>query len=96
MTELIQRELFQLFIMFYCGLALSLLFSARDRLMARCGTRRRLQLAIYFGFWIFASFLFYRYVYRASHGVLTVYGICAMLTGVFLWKKVVYGILKEK
>ena len=36
MTALIQRELFQLFIMFYGGMALMLLFTGRDSLMRRC------------------------------------------------------------
>ena len=96
MTALIQRELFQLFIMFYGGMALMLLFTGRDSLMRRCGTHKRLAAAIYFGSWICASFLFYRFLYRASHGAVTVYGLLAMAAGIFLWKKVICGILKEK
>lgn len=96
MTALIQRELFQLFIMFYGGISLMLLFAARDRLMVRCGNHKRLSAAIYFGTWICGSFLFYRFLYRASHGAVTVYGLLAAAVGIFLWKKVICGILKEK
>ena len=96
MTELIQKEVFQLFVMFYCGLAVMLLFTGRDQLIKRCGSHKRAAAAIYFGTWICAGFLFYEFVYRASHGVLTVYGLLAMGAGIFLWKKVICGILKEK
>lgn len=95
MTALIQRELTQLLVMFGCGIALMIVFEARDYLMKCCGSRRRLQLAVYFAFWIFAAFLFYRFLYRASHGTVTVYGIAAMAGGIFLWKKGICGILKE-
>ncbi len=96
MTALIQRELFQLFIMFYGGISLMLLFAGRDRLMVRCGNHKRLSAAVYFSAWICASFLFYRFAYRASHGTVTVYGLLAAAAGIFLWKKVICGILKEK
>ncbi|MEE0691615.1 MAG: spore cortex biosynthesis protein YabQ [Lachnospiraceae bacterium] len=96
MTELIRTELFQSFIMFYCGLSIMILFEGRDGLIRRCGNRKRLAGFIYFLGWICAAFLFYRFLYRASHGALTVCGLAAMGAGIFLWKKIICGILKEK
>lgn len=96
MTELIQRQLFQLVIMFYCGLALMLLFEGRDALVKRCGRRHRAAALVYFAGWICGGFLFYRFVYKASHGVITVYGLLAVAAGILLWKKIICGILKEK
>ena len=95
MTALIQRELFQLLIMFGCGIGIMITFEARNYLMKCCGNRRRVQIVIYFAFWIFAAFLFYRFLYRASHGVVTLYGLADMLGGILLWKKGICGILKE-
>lgn len=94
MTALIQRELFQLLVMFGCGIALMIVFEARNYLMKCCGNRRRMQMAVYFAFWIFAAFLFYRFLYRASHGTVSLYGIASMVSGIFLWKKCIRGILK--
>ncbi len=51
-------------------------------------------MAVYFAFWIFAAFLFYRFLYRASHGTVSLYGIASMVGGIFLWKKCIRGILK--
>ncbi len=96
MTALIQRELADLFIMFYCGLAIMLVFTGRDRLMERCGSRRRLSLAVYFLSWICAAFLFGRFLYRASRGVVTVYGLLAMGAGILLWKKIICGIITSR
>ena len=79
MTALIQRELFQLLVMFGCGIALMIVFEARNYLMKCCGNRRRMQMAVYFAFWIFAAFLFYRFLYRASHGT---------VSGLRLWSAV--------
>ena len=93
MTALIQRELSELFIMFYCGLAIMELFTGRDRLMKRCGTRRRLAVVIYFGTWLCAAFLFSQFLYHASHGVVTLYGLLSMGAGILLWKKYICGIM---
>ncbi len=93
MTALIQRELTELFIMFYCGLAIMVLFTGRDRLMERCGTRRRLAVVIYFGTWLCAAFLFSQFLYHASHGVVTLYGLLSMGAGILLWKKYICGIM---
>ena len=96
MTELIQRELLQFLIMFYCGLAIMLLFEGRDQIIRRCGNRKRLAASVYLGMWICAAFLFWKFLYRASHGVLTIYEMIAVGAGILLWKKVICGILKKK
>lgn len=96
MTELIQRELFQLAVMFYAGLAVMLLFEGREQLVCRCGKYKRLAVVIYLAGWACAGYVFYQFAYRACHGVLTVYGLCAFAAGIFLWKKIICGILKKK
>lgn len=93
MTDLIARELHQIFIMFCCGLSMMVLFMGRDQLMKRCGSRKLLKAVIYLVFWLCAAFLFYRFLYSASHGVVTVYGLLAMAAGILLWKKVICGII---
>ncbi len=93
MTELISRELYQVFIMFYCGLAVMIVFTVRDSLIGLYGKNRRLKAVIYLGFWLCAAFLFCRFLYRGSHGVLSVYGILSFGAGILLWKKGICGIL---
>lgn len=93
MTELIHRELYQVFIMFYCGLAVMIVFSVRDSVMELCRRNRRLSAAVYFASWLCAAFLFCQFLYRGSHGVLTVYGILSFSAGIFLWKKAICVIL---
>ncbi len=96
MTALIQRELFQLFIMFYCGLALMLIFEVRDTVMRRLGVKSRASIFIYFGSWLCAAFLFCQFLYKGSHGVITIYGIFSLCAGILLWKKVIYGIIIDR
>lgn len=93
MTELIQRELYQVFIMFYCGLAVMIVFSVRDSVTALCRNNRRLSAAIYLSSYLCAAFLFCQFLYRGSHGVLTFYGIVSFGAGILLWKKGICGIL---
>lgn len=93
MTALIERELYELFMMFYCGLSVMLLFTAGEKIIERCGGRRILCRALYLGIWICASFLFSEFLYRASRGVVSIYGLVAMGAGILLWKKVICGIL---
>ncbi|MGC2873497.1 spore cortex biosynthesis protein YabQ [Ihubacter sp. rT4E-8] len=93
MTELIARELHETGIMFFCGIAIMLVFTARDALRKRCGTHRRAAQAIYFCGWLCAGYLFTEFLYVGSHGVISLYGIMAMGGGILLWKKVVYGIM---
>ena len=96
MTALIQRELFQLFIMFYCGLAMMMIFEVRDTLMRRFGVKSRVSIFIYFGSWLCAAFLFCQFLYKGSHGVITLYGIFSLCAGVLLWKKAIYGIIIDR
>lgn len=93
MTALIEQELTELFFMFYCGLSVMILFAGRDGLLARCRGRKALSAALYLGAWVCAAFLFYRFLYRASWGVVSIYGLLAMSAGILLWKKVICGIL---
>ncbi|MEE0742001.1 MAG: spore cortex biosynthesis protein YabQ [Emergencia sp.] len=93
MTALIKAELIQLLIMFYCGLAIMMVFTVRDRFIARCARYKRLCILIYLGSWLCAAFLFSHFLYRGSHGVVTMYGILAMAAGILLWKKAICGII---
>lgn len=93
MTALIQRELTQIFIMFYCGMAVMLVFTVRDTVMKQLSGKPRIAGVIYFGGWLCAAFLFTQFLYRASHGVVTLYGILSMAAGILLWKKCIYDII---
>lgn len=93
MTALIERELYEVFMMFYCGLSVMLLFTAGEKVIERCGRRRILCGILYLSMWICASFLCSEFLYRASRGVVTFHGIVAAGMGILLWKKVICGIL---
>lgn len=93
MTALIERELHEVFLMFYCGLSMMMLFTAGQRIIDRCRERRMLCRIIYLGMWICASFLFSRFLYSASRGVISLHGLLAAGAGILLWKKVICGIL---
>lgn len=93
MTAQIGRELFQLFIMFYCGMAVMFVFAVRDVLIRRVGKGSRAGKFIYLCGWICAAFLFGQFLYKGSHGVITLYGILSMTAGILLWKKYLYGIM---
>ena len=93
MTELIGRELHTCGIMFCCGIAVMLVFTARDALAARCGGKRRAARAIYLCGWLCAGYLFAEFLYAGSYGVVSVHGIIAMACGILLWKKLVCGII---
>lgn len=95
MTAHIGRELLQMAIMLCCGMALMLVFAARDALVRRAGGNVRLANCIYLTGWLCAGFLFSEFLYRGSHGVVTLYGILSMSVGILLWKKIIYGIIKE-
>lgn len=94
MTFQIKSELLELLIMFYCGMAIMLTFELRDRLIKRASAYRRLSYVIYLGSWVCGGFLFCQFLYRGSHGVVTLYGILSMIAGILLWKKIFYGIMK--
>lgn len=93
MTELIHRQLFELFIMFYCGMAMMMIIEARNKCMKIFGKTSRLSLAIYFGSWLCVAFLFSQFLYRCAYGVLSIHGMIAAAVGIVLWKKVIYGII---
>lgn len=93
MTALIEREVYELFMMFYCGLSVMLLFTAGEKVIERCGGRRILCGTLYLGMWICASFLFSEFLYSASRGVVSLHGLVAAGAGILLWKKVICGIL---
>lgn len=95
MTDLISRELFQIGMMFCCGISVMIVFTARDMLMKRAGDNKRLQWAIYLTAAMAAGFLFSGFLYRGSHGVITLYGIMSMTAGILLWKKIIYDIIKK-
>lgn len=93
MTELIGRELHTCGVMLCYGMALMLVFAARDALTARCGRRRRAARAVYLCGWLCAGYLFTEFLYAGSRGVVSFHGIMAMGCGIILWKKLVCGII---
>lgn len=93
MTELIWREMYQLFTMFYCGLAVMFLFEVRNKVTDSLRGHKRLSIFVYFLSWLAGGFLFCQYLYRGAHGKLSVYGIVAFAAGLILWKKFIYGII---
>ena len=96
MTTLIRNEMWEMFYMLYAGLAVMLLFSVRNEIMNRCRRYERLCKCIYLLFWILAAFLFSQFLYRASYGAMSWYGLAAFGAGMILWKKVFCGILNQK
>ena len=94
MTELMQREMQAVFYMFFAGLAVMLLFSLRDSLLARWAWGKRWSSFLYLFMWMAAAFLFYAFCYEGSYGVIKWYGLVSFAMGILLWKKGICVILK--
>ena len=93
MTELMQREMQEIFYMFYGGLSIMMVFLVRDTLVQRCRKYQRVKGFLYLFFWVVAAFLFCQFLYQGAYGVISWYGLLAFGSGIILWKKVFCGIL---
>lgn len=93
MTELMQREMQELFYLFFGALAVMLLFFVRDILCNRVSHYRNLRRSLYLCFWILASFLMYQFAYRGAYGAVSWYSLAVFGLGIILWKKVLCDII---
>ena len=86
MTELMQREVQELFYLFAAGLSVGFLFQIRDYVCRRSGRYLRVRHSLYLTFWVFASFLAYQFAYQGAYGVINWYSLLAFGVGMILWK----------
>ena len=93
MTELMSREMQELFYMFFGGIAVMLLFSVRTQLCTRCRQYQRLRRFLYLIFWVFGGFLFYQFAYKGAYGLVSWYSLLAFGAGIILWKKIFCDIM---
>ncbi len=93
MTALLQREMQEVFYMFYCGLAVMVLFYLRDIAIRRWKQHKKICQAVYLLSWLWSAFLFCSFSYQASYGVINWYGLLSFGCGIILWKKWICGIL---
>ncbi len=94
MTELMNRQIHEIYIMFFCGISIMLIFMARDFLMSYC-QRKRIKYFLYISSWMIAGFLFWRFLYCSSYGRVSLPGLISMLVGILLWKNLIYGIISS-
>ena len=88
-----QREMQEVCYMFTAGMAIMLLFQARNQILQRVDRYKRLSAFLYLLFWLMAAFLFYQFLYKASYGIVTWYSLLSFAAGCILWKKMFCGIL---
>ena len=93
MTDLMHREMEEVFYMITGGMAVMMVFGAKDLVLNRVKAYRRLYGFLYLCFWLFASYLFCAFLYRGSYGVISWYTLPAFAGGCILWKKGFCGIL---
>lgn len=95
MSELIRHQLYEIFTMLYCGMAIMLIFDVRKRITVKFRGNKRISVFVYLFSWAAAAFMFHRFVYCASCGRITVAGLAAMALGMLLWKKTVCDIINS-
>lgn len=93
MTELINIQISEIFIMLYSGFSIMLIFETRNRIINTLCKNKRISIFVYLCSWLLASYVFYKFLYKATYGVLSPQGIAATLVGILLWKKFIYGII---
>lgn len=87
MTLLIKGEMQEIFFLFCAGLAMMLLFAARNMILKRCILHKYLWEFFYLIFWIIAAFLFYEFAYIADFGCISWYSLTAFGCAIVLWNK---------
>lgn len=93
MTDLMEREMQAVFYMVLAGLAVMMLFYVRDKILQYFLRYKRAYRVVYLLFWVFASYLFYQFLYKASYGTLNWYSFIAFAGGCMLWKRAFYDII---
>lgn len=93
MTDLMYREMEELFYMVTGGMAVMMIFDGKTKVFARLKPWKRLYAVGYLSFWVFASYLFCQFLYEGSYGVISWYTLPAFACGCILWKRGICGIL---
>lgn len=93
MTLLIKGEMQEICFLFCGGLAIMLLFAARNQILNQCVPYRNLWRFLYLAFWIMAAFLFYEFAYLADFGCISWYSLMSFGCAIVLWNKKLCGII---
>jgi len=92
LTELIQKQLFQVSIMICAGAAVGILYDARIKNFPLKGLAGLVSEVLY---WTFSSFLTFKFLYYCAYGQLSFHSFCAFCTGVLLWRKGFHDTIKD-
>lgn len=87
MTELIAAQAFQVVTMFVCGMSIGMIFDVQKKLSRRVANYRRLNVFVYLVFWLVSSWLFSVFLYRCSHGTLSIHTITMTVCGYAFYMK---------
>ena len=93
MTDLIRTEAYEIFIMFYAGLAIMMIMELKNMLCNGYELNGRLRVFIELFTWLLAAYLFGSFAYACAYGRMSLHGIGATIVGAVLWKKYLYGII---
>ena len=95
MTSFIKGEIIDIIIMIYAGFAIMLIFETKKSIAKKLGFSRRVSIDIDIACYVFSGILAGNFLYYCSYGKVTIHSILALITGVLLWKKFLYGIIDK-
>jgi len=93
MTDLIHREMEEVFFMVSGGISVAIVSQACRVILAQLRNARRLYIFTYLFSWLCVSYLFCQFLYQGSYGKISWYTLPAFALGCILWKKGFCGII---
>ena len=92
-SELIKAQVYEAAVMFICGAAFMILFEIFAFIKCKSGMKKFAAAVFELMFWAFAGILTCAFLYRGAFGAISFHTAIAFIFGVFLWKKIFYGII---
>lgn len=86
MTELISTQLIQIITMFICGMSIGMIFDVQSFTCRFVLRYKRLYALAYLIFWLISSWLFAAFLYKCSHGALSVHAVITTIFGYAFYK----------
>jgi len=93
MTDLIHREMEEVFFMVTGGISVAMIFDAYRFMLTKIRESKRLYAAGYLFCWLCMAYLFCQFLYQGSYGKISWYTLPAFALGCILWKKGFCGII---
>lgn len=107
MNPLINRQVFDIFVMFYAGMTVMFFYQLLELYKGKRAKNRFIKTILEIIFWIFASIITCAFLYYCCYGQLSIHSFIALFCGMCLWRFCVskkfstficqlYGIIKSK